>query len=84
VNLPIGILGFFMASIFLFDSPYQRKPTSVDWSGIALMVVGFGTLQLMLDQGEREDRFESPLSHPDVAPPTGPDPIIRPTTRRSR
>jgi MFS transporter, DHA2 family, multidrug resistance protein len=61
VNLPIGVLGFFMASIFLFDSPYQRKPTSVDWPGLALMVVGFGALQLMLDQGEREDWFESSL-----------------------
>src|SRR6266513_680341 len=61
VNLPIGVLGFFMASIFLFDSPYQRKPTSVDWPGLALMVLGFGALQLFLDQGERGDWFESSL-----------------------
>jgi MFS transporter, DHA2 family, multidrug resistance protein len=61
VNLPIGVLGFFMASAFLFDSPYAKKPTSVDWPGIALMVVGFGALQLMLDQGERGDWFESSL-----------------------
>jgi DHA2 family multidrug resistance protein len=59
VNLPIGLLGFFMASVFLFDSPYQQKSRSVDWPGIALMVVGFGALQLMLDQGEREDWFDS-------------------------
>ena len=26
VNLPIGVLGFFMASVFLFDSPFLRKP----------------------------------------------------------
>jgi DHA2 family multidrug resistance protein len=61
VNLPIGLLGFFMASVFLIDSPYQQKPRSVDWPGIAMMVVGFGALQLMLDQGEREDWFDSPL-----------------------
>ena len=61
VNLPIGVLGFFMASAFLFDSPYLRKPTSVDWPGIGLMVVGFGSLQLMLDQGERADWFDSSL-----------------------
>ena len=59
VNLPIGVLGFFMAGAFLFDSPYLRKPTSVDGPGIALMVAGFGALQLMLDQGERADWFES-------------------------
>ena len=40
VNLPIGVLGFFMAGAFLFDSPYARKPTSVDWPGLALMVRG--------------------------------------------
>jgi DHA2 family multidrug resistance protein len=59
VNLPIGILGFFMASAFLFDSPYARRPTSVDWPGLVLMVVGFGCLQLTLDLGEREDWFHS-------------------------
>ena len=61
INLPIGVLGFFMASIFLFDSPYHKKPGGVDWPGLVLMVVGFGALQLMLDQGEREDWFESSL-----------------------
>jgi MFS transporter, DHA2 family, multidrug resistance protein len=59
VNLPIGVLGFLMASVFLFDSPYAKKPTSVDWVGALLMVVGFGALQLMLDRGERADWFES-------------------------
>jgi DHA2 family multidrug resistance protein len=60
VNLPIGVLGFFMASAFLFDSPYLRRPASVDWPGLVLMVVGFGCLQLTLDLGEREDWFDSP------------------------
>ena len=59
VNLPIGVLGFLMASVFLFDSPYVKKPTSVDWPGAVLMVLGFGALQLMLDRGERADWFES-------------------------
>src|SRR5262249_40220727 len=61
VNLPIGVLGFFMASAFLFDSPYARKPTSVDWPGLLLMVLGFGALQLILDQAERAAWFDSPF-----------------------
>ena len=61
VNLPIGLIGFFMASAFLFDPPYLRKPSRVDAPGIALMVVGFGCLQLMLDRGQRDDWFDSPL-----------------------
>ena len=60
INLPIGILGFFMGSAFLFDPPYQQRRTlRVDWWGLGLMVAGFGCLQLVLDRGEREDWFGS-------------------------
>src|SRR6266545_773836 len=59
INLPVGIVGFFMASVFLFDPPYLRKVTRIDWWGLGLMVMGFACLQLVLDRGEREDWFES-------------------------
>src|SRR6266567_4605076 len=59
INLPVGILGFFMASAFLFDPPYQHKPARIDWWGLGLMVVGFACLQLVLDRGEREEWFDS-------------------------
>ncbi len=59
INLPVGIVGFLMASAFLFDPPYLRRATRVDWWGLGLMVAGFGCLQLVLDRGEREDWFES-------------------------
>src|SRR5207249_6902267 len=49
------------AGAFVFDSPHQRKPGRVDVLGLALMVVGFGCLQLTLDWGEREDWFDSRL-----------------------
>ncbi len=61
INLPVGFLGFFMASAFLFDPPYLKKPARVDWPGLILMVLGFGCLQLLLDRGEREDWFDSSL-----------------------
>jgi DHA2 family multidrug resistance protein len=59
INLPIGILAFILISVFLFDAPFHKKPARVDVSGIALMVIGFGCLQLMLDLGEREEWFDS-------------------------
>ena len=59
INLPVGIVGFLMAGAFLFDPPYLRKPGRIDWSGLGLMVAGFGCLQLVLDRGEREDWFDS-------------------------
>ncbi len=61
INLPVGVLGFFMASAFLFDPSYLRKAGRVDWWGLGLMVAGFGCLQLVLDRGEREDWFDSTL-----------------------
>jgi DHA2 family multidrug resistance protein len=59
INLPVGIVGFFLASVFLFDPPYLRRAARIDWWGLGLMVAGFGCLQLVLDRGEREDWFES-------------------------
>jgi len=60
INLPVGILGFAMASLFLFDPPYLRKHARIAWWGLGLMILGFGCLQLILDRGEREEWFDSP------------------------
>jgi DHA2 family multidrug resistance protein len=59
INLPIGVLGFLMASAFLFDPPHIRRPARIDGLGLVLMVVGFASMQYVLDRGEREDWFES-------------------------
>lgn len=59
INVPIGILGFFAASAILFDPPYLRKPGRIDIAGLVLMVIGFLSLQLFLDQGERYEWFDS-------------------------
>jgi DHA2 family multidrug resistance protein len=61
INLPVGIVGFLMATAFLFDPPYLKKPRRIDWWGLGLMIVGFAGLQLVLDRGEREDWFDSPV-----------------------
>jgi len=59
INLPVGIVGFLLASACLFDPPFQKKPARIDWWGLGLMIVGFGCLQLVLDRGEREEWFDS-------------------------
>src|SRR5262245_41597702 len=59
INLPIGVIGFFMASLLLFDSPHAKPAGRADLLGLVLMIVGFGGLQLVLDRGEREDWFDS-------------------------
>jgi len=61
INLPIGLAGFVMVSVFLFDAPFVKKPRAIDVAGLILMVLGFGFLQLCLDLGEKRDWFDSGL-----------------------
>jgi DHA2 family multidrug resistance protein len=60
INIPIGILSIIMATFFIFDPPYARgKRMKIDTWGLALLVIGLGSLQLVLDKGQREDWFSS-------------------------
>ena len=62
INLPIGILGLFMCMSFVFDPPYQqrwRKGDKVDTTGLILLCLGIGSLQILLDKGQHEDWFNS-------------------------
>jgi DHA2 family multidrug resistance protein len=60
INVPLGILNLFLISRFVHDPPYLvRDRGSIDWPGLGLMTLGLGSLQLMLEQGERNDWFQS-------------------------
>ena len=59
INLPIGAVGFLVSSAVLFDPPYLKKPGRIDTIGLVLMALGFLSLQLVLDQGERYEWFDS-------------------------
>jgi len=59
INLPIGIVGLLVASAVLFDPTYLKKPGRIDTLGLVLMAAGFLSLQLFLDQGERNEWFDS-------------------------
>ncbi|MCB2185135.1 MAG: DHA2 family efflux MFS transporter permease subunit [Deltaproteobacteria bacterium] len=62
INLPVGILAVLMIMAFVFDPPYQTlraKGTKVDYLGLALLTVGLGCLQIVLDKGQLEDWFSS-------------------------
>jgi DHA2 family multidrug resistance protein len=62
INVPVGILSVLLVSRFIEDPPYLvRTKGYVDWPGLGLLVVGVGALQLMLEEGERNDWFESKL-----------------------
>jgi DHA2 family multidrug resistance protein len=70
INVPVGVLGLMMVAAFVHEdeeivaknrelAAKQRK--NVDWWGIGLMVVGLCTLQYVLEEGETDDWFNSPL-----------------------
>ncbi len=59
VNLPIGVVAVLMAMAFLPDPKETRKITGVDWWGIALLILGIGSLQIVLERGESEDWFST-------------------------
>ena len=57
VNLPIGILAAVLTLAFIREAADRRRVDSIDWAGIALLVVGIGSLQIVLERGERDDWF---------------------------
>jgi DHA2 family multidrug resistance protein len=63
INVPVGALAIFMANAFVEDPPYikNQRPGRIDYIGFGLMAVGLATLQLLLDKGQEEDWFSSPL-----------------------
>jgi MFS transporter, DHA2 family, multidrug resistance protein len=62
INLPIGIVSAFLVVTFLHDSPSQvRRTGAVDWWGIGLLVIGVGSLQYVLEEGNSRDWFNSRL-----------------------
>ena len=65
INVPFGILSLFLTSFMVKDPPHmhqiqresQRHP--VDFTGMVLVGLGLGALQVVLDKGQREDWFAS-------------------------
>jgi DHA2 family multidrug resistance protein len=63
INLPVGIITWFLVRRFVEDPPYltrlrQTRPR-LDYVGISLLVLGIGALQILLDKGQEDDWFGS-------------------------
>jgi len=63
INLPVGIISLFLVFRLLEDPPWEKRLTAggmrIDYVGIALLVLGVGALQIMLDKGQELDWFSS-------------------------
>ena len=62
INLPIGILAFLMTLAFIQDPPYiQKHARPLDVYGLGFLVIGLASLQYVLERGQHDDWFNSPL-----------------------
>lgn len=70
INVPVGILGFFMVARFVQEDEQlratarveaERQRKHMDWAGITLLCMGLAALQYFLEEGQADDWFQSPL-----------------------
>jgi MFS transporter, DHA2 family, multidrug resistance protein len=61
INLPLGLIAGLMVWNYVRNAEHQERAETVDWLGIGLLTTGVGSLQWMLERGERYDWFESPF-----------------------
>src|SRR6202050_2744381 len=63
INIPVGILSLLLTSRLIQDPPYFKrrklKETHIDYTGLGFVALGLGTLQVVLDKGQRDDWFDS-------------------------
>jgi DHA2 family multidrug resistance protein len=63
INLPVGVATWFLVRRFVEDPPYLAKikaaGVKLDYVGIALLTLGVGALQILLDKGQEDDWFGS-------------------------
>src|SRR6204780_5214495 len=64
INVPVGIISLILTSFLVSDPPYMKKASlksgfRIDYIGIGLISLGLGSMQIILDKGERDDWFSS-------------------------
>src|SRR3974390_2245332 len=64
INVPVGILSLALTYILVSDPPYMKRASlkegfRIDYIGLGLISLGLGSMQIILDKGQREDWFAS-------------------------
>ena len=59
INVPIGIFSAAIVWIFLKEEESEIQKYPIDWIGLTLLVIGIGSLQILLDKGKDLDWYES-------------------------
>lgn len=67
LNVPVGIISLYLTQRIVEDPPYMESErqrvlkNKIDYWGLGLITVGLGCLQVVLDKGQEEDWFSSPM-----------------------
>jgi DHA2 family multidrug resistance protein len=65
INIPVGILAFFLVTRLVDDPPWIKADPSrlrhMDYMGLGFLAIAMGGLQIMLDKGQENDWFSSGL-----------------------
>ncbi len=64
INIPFGILSLVLTSMLVHDPPYLVRRgfgdgLKIDYTGLGLLALGLGSLEVVLDEGQKEDWFSS-------------------------
>src|SRR5271168_3187178 len=64
INVPVGIISLILTSFLVSDPPYMKRSKfkegfKIDYIGIGLISLGLGSMQIILDKGQREDWLSS-------------------------
>jgi DHA2 family multidrug resistance protein len=66
INVPIGLISLVLTNFIVSDPPYMKRTAAklkdgfrIDYIGIGLITLGLGSMQIILDKGQREDWLAS-------------------------
>ena len=61
IHVPLVVASLLMVGLFLQDSAHQKRVNTIDVPGIVMLAAGMGSLQYVLEEGERYDWFDDAL-----------------------
>jgi MFS transporter, DHA2 family, multidrug resistance protein len=64
INIPVGLISLLLTNFLVSDPPYMKRNKAkegfrIDYIGIGLISLGLGSMQIVLDKGQRDDWFSS-------------------------
>ncbi|MDE1900369.1 MAG: DHA2 family efflux MFS transporter permease subunit [Alphaproteobacteria bacterium] len=61
MNVPVGVMAVMLVRALVIDPPHAKAKgfLSIDYTGLGLLAIGLGSLQIVLDKGQEDDWFSS-------------------------